>query len=85
MRAKALIYKGIKHCPAEKSKLLLTALYLTAFLSHFRAAFSDEELRELASMLGEKELRVYAEFDAYATDALSLVSQFVDSIATSVA
>ncbi|WFD33614.1 hypothetical protein MCUN1_000427 [Malassezia cuniculi] len=77
-RVKSLIYKGIRHCPYEK------ALYLAAHTPEFSGAFTDDELRELRVLLGEKELRVYREMDGHASDAMTLISQFVDSVAKAV-
>lgn len=88
-RAKTLLYEAIRQCPYEK------ALYLTAFEPLLRVAFSADELDDLFTVLGEKELRTFADPGDYRASGKPLptnaslheytgdsVSRFVDGMAS---
>lgn len=55
-RAKGVFWRAVRACPWAKE------IYLLAF-SHLRGAMSDEELRGVYELMGERELRVHVSLD----------------------
>lgn len=100
-RAKALIYQAIRHCPFDKCTLDSTypALYLKAFSPRLDAVLDARELYALATMMEEKQLRIYTdlaepvhadtlqEHDAVPDEAgaKDRIATFVDDIAAATA
>lgn len=52
-KAKMLFYRAIRECVWDKS------VYLLAFRSGLRNAFEEDELREIITLMEEKDMRIY--------------------------